>query len=324
MNVKLFFLLFGLISMSLFGEIQDYLKPVKNKSDIHKMRNIDFIYMINLDQRPEKFANCLMQLKPYDIRPYRFSAVNGWELSLQAIQNLGVKFEPWMKQGIWGTSFEQNDEGKIVGKHEVMHVPGKVYFGHCLSRGAIGIVLSHLSILYNAYVSRYKTIWVMEDDIQVIQDPNILSDLIDKLDQTVGKEGWDILFTDQDTKNRHGHYIPCLGYAPRPDFTPENPERFAIRENIGKEFRKIGARYGAYSMIVRRSGMRKILNFFKKYKIFCPYDMEFVFPADIKVYTVINDVVSTQIDAISDNGSPNYNKKPKQPKQLKILKNNIN
>jgi GR25 family glycosyltransferase involved in LPS biosynthesis len=299
------------MAVNLFGTIQDHFKKAFNKSDIHRMRNIDFIYTINLDQRPEKFESCIKQLHPYGIYPYRFSAVNGWELSLDVLNDVGVKYEPWMKNGILGTSYEQEGD-QIISHREVMHVVGKNYFG-CTVRGMLGIVLSHLSVLQDAYDSGYHTIWVMEDDIEVIQDPTQLPDIIDRLDALVGRGNWDILFTDQDTKNRKGEYVPCLGYAVRPDFDPKNPERFTERQNINDEFRKIGARYGAYSMIIRRSGMKKILQYFKRYNMFLPYDMEYIFPAKIKMYTVINDVVSTQVCPPSDNGKPRYKDKEVNP-----------
>ncbi|KPK32765.1 MAG: hypothetical protein AMS24_03195 [Chlamydiae bacterium SM23_39] len=59
----------------------------------------------------------------------------------------------------------------------------------------------------------------------------------------------------------------CKTYALRPNFSPFNPKIFKNRKNISKDFRQIGARYGSYSYIINRSGMKKILDFFKKYKI---------------------------------------------------------
>ena len=59
-------------------------------------------------------------------------------------------------------------------------------------------------------------------------------------------------------------------------------------------------------MIVRRSGMKKILDFIKAHKIFLPYDMEFYLPQGIRMYSLKDDVVSTQIKALSDNGAPRY------------------
>jgi len=307
MNAKLFLLMFSVCFGTLFGGIEDYFKKPTDKSGYHGMKNVDFIYMINLDQRPEKFLSCTDQLHPYGIYPYRFSAVNGWELSLEDINNLGVKYEPWMRQGLWGTSYLPEDGGQP--HHEVLQVPGQTYFCHCMARGPIGIVLSHLSVLQDAYDSGYETIWVMEDDIQILQDPHLISRLITRLDSFVGRKNWDILFTDRDTKDQNGNYVPCLGYAYRPNYYPPNPERFAKRTPLGNDFMKIGARYGTYSMIVRRQGMKKILDFIKGHQIFLPFDMDFYQIPTVNIYTVINDVVSTQPQALSDNGGPNYENK---------------
>lgn len=300
--------LFTLFCLSFFSflhaDVEDHLKKMGDKSGSHQMRNIDFIYMINLDERPEKWAGSLEQLAPYGITPCRFSAVNGWNLSLEAVNDLGIKYEPWMQGGNLGTSYLIEDQRKE--SHEVLQTIGKTYFCHCMPFGSIGIVLSHLSVLQDAYESGYETIWVMEDDIEVIRDPHLLADLIDELDALVGQEGWDILFTDLDTKGADGNYVPCTSYAWRPNFTPSHPDRFVERYPISLNLRKVGARYGAYSMIVRRSGMKKILNFIKNYHVFLPFDMEYTLPPTIRLFTVIQDVVSTLPRALSDNGSPNY------------------
>ncbi|MGZ3633524.1 MAG: glycosyltransferase family 25 protein [Parachlamydiaceae bacterium] len=301
------FLLVIMLSGNLFGALEDHFKPCPNKDKKCRMPGIDYIYMINLDQRPEKFALSAAELAPYGITPYRFSAVNGWEIPVETLNSIGIPFRSWMPKDLWGTSYLPENNG--APHHEIMQVPGRNYYSHCLSRGAIGIVLSHLSILQDAYKAGYETIWVMEDDVKVIKDPRQLTSLIKELDKVVGKRNWDVLFTDPDTKRRDGTYVPCLGYARRPNFDPKNPERFVHREVINKNFRKVGARYGAYSMVVRRSGMKKILNFIKRYGVFLPYDMEFYLINDINLYTTRYDVVSTLPDALSDNGNDNYNKK---------------
>ena len=304
-TMMVFLWVLGMIGIKpLEANLQHYFKKAEGKLSHHRMKNIDFIYVINLDRRPEKFAMCEAALKPYGILPYRFSAVNGWELPLTVVNDVGVKLEPWMEHNHWGTHYPLDRDG--MPEHEIVSVIGRNYFSHCMSRGAIACALSHLSVLQDAYESGYETVWVMEDDIEIIKNPLEISKLITKLDDKVGSKHWDILFTDRDTKNREGKYVSCKGCAWRPNFKPENKDRFRKSENIGHSFRKIGARYGTYSMIVRRSGMKKILNFFKKYGIFLPYDMEIPFPNDIALYTVQNDVVSTIPLAASDNGAPNY------------------
>ena len=61
-------------------------------------------------------------------------------------------------------------------------------------------------------------------------------------------------------------------------------------------------------MIIRRSGMQKILNFIKRHGVYLPYDMDNYLPPNIRLYTVLEDVVSTLPwnIALSDNGSPGY------------------
>ncbi len=310
MKNKYILTFFFILSIShIQAAVEDHFKPARDKSDfyLNQVRNIDYIYLLNLDQRPEKLAHCLNELEPYGIHPYRFSAVNGWELTLDILNDVGIEYESYMVKDLWATAYLPNRNFRPY--HEIMHSVGRNYFSHCLSRGAVGIALSHLSILQDALNSGYETIWVIEDDILVIQNPHSLSDRISELDHLVGHNNWDILFTDQDTKNQKGQYVPCFSHARRPNFSPEFPQRFADRKNLNDTFRKIGARYGAYSMIIRRSGMQKILDFIKTHKIFFPYDMDFYLPNNITLYALINDVVSTQPNALSDNGKPYYNSK---------------
>lgn len=302
---KLLTIFFSVIFFSLIGTFEDHLKKALNKTNKSRMQNIDFIYLINLDQRPEKLTNSLNQLQPYGINPYRFSAVNGWDLTVEEINDIGVKYEPGMPQDILATSYIPGDHGTPIPRHEIMSSSERGYFVHCMGRGTIGIALSHLSILKDALDSGYETIWVMEDDIEVLQDPRVLPSLIKKLDKLVGKKGWDILFTDIDFKDVNGNHVACLqADLRRPNFTPPDLEKFAKRENISSDFSRIGARYGAHSMIIRRSGMRKLLNFFRQYSIFLPYDMDYILPPNINLFTLNYDLICQLTHAISDNGTP--------------------
>ncbi len=303
-NQFLFVVLFLMCILNLSGEIKDHLKSADNKSNIHQIPNVDFIYMINLDQRPEKFAKSLNQLMPYGIYPYRFSAVNGWELNLQEINDVGVRFESWMPRDLMATTYLLDGQGEPV--HEIMHDSKRAYFCHTMAKGAIGICLSHLSVLQDAYDAGYATIWVMEDDIYVCRNPNEISDAIARLDRLKGENEWDILFTDRDIHARNGEYVVCMSYARRPNFTPDDYARAGVKEDIGLGLRAIGARYGAHSMIVRRSGIKKILDFIYKYSIYLPYDMEWQNIPDLKMFTVLEDVVTNLNDALSDNGHPYY------------------
>ena len=114
----------------------DHVHKIENKQGNHSLKNIDFIYLINLDQRPLKLAASLKQLAPYDIHPYRFSAVNGWELPLQAINDIGVKYNTSMAHDLMSSSYLPADHGEA--HREIMHVIGRTYYADGMSRGAIG------------------------------------------------------------------------------------------------------------------------------------------------------------------------------------------
>lgn len=289
----------------LSGDVADHVKPCLNKSDgiKHSMRKIDFIYLINLDKRPEKLKMSLDQLLPLGIRPYRFSAVNGWELTLEDINDIGLKFSPEMEGGFMATSFHLG--GDFKPSHEEIYNYGQAYFCHCLARGTMGCWLSHYSVLQDAYDSEYETIWVMEDDIEIRKDPRMLPDLIEELDQLVGKDNWDILFTDRDIRGGNGEYVICYSSARRPDF--RSPNDFALKKDISDDFRQVGSRYGSHSMILRRSGIKKLLKFMTAHQLYLPYDLEYTLPPGIKLYTVREDVVTNLSKALSDNGAANYN-----------------
>ncbi|MES2200121.1 MAG: glycosyltransferase family 25 protein [Chlamydiota bacterium] len=298
---------------NLLADLFDHMKKPEGKSSIHTMRNIDFIYMINLDERPEKFEQANSELNRYEIYPYRFSAVNGWKLSLETINDVGLKYRPGMTS-LFATSFPLEAGGQA--SHGFMKEEGRAYFGHCLVPGTIGIVLSHLSILQDAFNSGYETIWVLEDDVIALKDPRVLSDLIEKLDATIGKDNWDVLFTDQNSRSPNGESIPAMGAAKRPDMDCSLEERYSEKYTINKEvsedFREISARFGAYSMIIRRSGIEKLLRFFAEHKIYLPYDLDYYLPEGMYKYALRYDVVTNLLEALSDNGSPGYQKKSLQ------------
>jgi GR25 family glycosyltransferase involved in LPS biosynthesis len=208
-----------------------------------------------------------------------------------------------MEGGFMATSYHLHGDGKP--SHEMIQNYGQTYFVHCLPRGAIGCTLSHLSILQDAYDSGYQTIWVMEDDIQVLSDPRVLPSLIEELDQLA--PDWDILFTDRDFRNANGWHVPAYGAAKRPDYAHFlYAQDYSFKVDIGPHFRRIANRYGTTSMILRRSGMRKLLQFFKAHQIYLPYDMDLIYARGLKMYTVSDDIISNLPHAISDLGGPFY------------------
>lgn len=305
-NSLAWFLLLAFCSI-LSAELVDWLIKPEGKSDIHGMQNIDFIYMINLDKRPEKFAIASEELHRYGIFPYRFSAVNGWELSIDAINDVGFTCRAGIEQ-LFATAYPLELSGKPV--HEWMGKVGRTYFVEGMAKGSIGCALSHISVLKDAWDSNYETIWVLEDDITVLDDLKILPELIERLDALVGKENWDVLFTDRDYRKAENEYLKAFGAADRPDmdcsFAAKYSPCYTERRQISPDFQKITARFGTHSMIIRRSGIKKLLEWSYLHKIFLPYDLENYLNPDIKRYALTYDLVTNQLNALSDNARPLY------------------
>jgi len=209
-----------------------------------------------------------------------------------------------MDLSVRGSSFSSADT--VFAKNYEILEPGKTFYAYRCSKGVVGITLSHLSILYDAYRSMYSIIWVMEDDIEILENPNHIPKLIQELDkQTHGR--WDILFTDRDARcNTTSQIVECHAQAYRPDYAHPNPNQQAIRKNISNNLRRIGSRYGAYSIIINRSGIGKLLSFFLKHKMFNPFDIDYFMPPDMKLYTTRKDYVSHKPNSPSDNNFPNY------------------
>lgn len=293
------------ISPGVSFEFEPLLRSAMNKSGSHSMEGIDFIYMINLDERPEKFAQASSGLQLYGIDPYRFSAVNGWKLPTSIFDQIGVKFTPGsLSEAFIGSTYLEENKKEFIDRG-FLRENGSAYFTINMLRGPIGIILSHLSVLKDAYDSGYETIWVMEDDVEVLADPRQIPTLLRQLDRLA--PGWDIFFTDIDTKDPDGRHVPCRALAARPNVPIPPLSTFLGRfYSIGNNFYRTGMRYGAYSMILRRSGIKKILDYYRKYRIFIPYDTDYWLCPDLTMFYYNLDIVSHRPGAASDNNKPGY------------------
>jgi hypothetical protein len=266
-------------------KIDRYLKKPEKNETLTRLRNIDNSYLINLDQRPMKLQQARMQLDPFGISPNRLSAIYGWSLTPDDLQEIGLQFQPGMDTG----------EKKQYKAQLLPHVPrlepldatcyGRACFHPRLSPGAIGCTLSHLSVLQDAYDAGHQTIWILEDDVSVAQNPHLLSDRIEELDRL--DSNWDVLYTDD--RSHFDAFTP--GTVWRPDLPDLRYEPLYEYTPVGEEFIRIGGRCQTHSMILRRSGIEKILKFEKERGLFMAYDVEISFVPGIRFYNLKQEIV---------------------------------
>ena len=285
-------LLFTLLWIHCQAGVMDHCRTLKHKLGSSGMRQIDYIYLINLDQRPERWVKCLNQLIPYDICPERFPGIYGWSISPVELNGMALTFQP----GMW------------TGPESVMHFPlhedgtprwawlSEAFYGRgCFSgwtvKGTIGCSLSHFSVLKDAYDCGYKTVWVLEDDFVIHSDPHQLSDLIEELDGLVGADGWDVLYTDYSVLSADGE-IPAFYW--RPDMPYRNVKFLAEHQDLGEHFIKIGSRMRLHSTIYSRSGIERIVHFYQTRGNFLPFDCEIALIPGIRLFTLKQDIVSVR------------------------------
>ena len=211
------------------------------------INGIDCIYVINLAERPQRWERVKSICEPHHLHPNRVNAVNGWELSSESLR-------------------------------ELTQIP------HNLKKGAIGCLLSHLSILQHALENEFECIWVMEDDIVILDNPHEISFLLNQLSE-IDPE-WDIFYTDiRNCFTINGKYT-----------------RQPIKQNnyISDNLLKVESRFGNYSVIISKNGIKKILNYFSSKKFSDPIDIDIHFIPNLKKYSSSWNIISWLFELCSD------------------------
>lgn len=239
-----------------------FIRPLPIIEEKSGLEEVDAIYVINLEKRPEKWNRMKKLLHHKGLFPNRLSAINGWLL-------------------------DEKTKLLLCGHYPIRMRPGEM-----------GVILSHLSIIHDAYKRGFDCIWVMEDDLDFREDIQQLPALIRELGQI--DSHWDIFYTDTNSKNNKGEYVPSLGEDFRPDVPHMDLEYYLKRTKVSDNIMKIGQRFGAYSMFVSSLGMKKIINYFNHYYFWTPYDIDIHYIPGIRQYATIKDIVSVLTIGESD------------------------
>ncbi|NNM43789.1 MAG: glycosyltransferase family 25 protein [Chlamydiae bacterium] len=244
-----------------------HLTPIEISKQKSGLELVDCIYVINLDERPEKWKRMNALFTERGLKANRVSAINGWNLST-AVQ-------------------------KELTGHYPMH----------LLPGEIGCLLSHLSVIKNALDNDFDLIWIMEDDVDFHEDVQQIPQLLKELFEI--DPDWDTFYTDIDTKNHTGNYVPSLDVDFRPDQQNLPLQSLTDRFVINKNIMKIGQRFGNYSYLVTRKGMKKIWDYFSHVYLWSAYDIDLHYIPSIREYSTTREIVSIWIDShISDTSIP--------------------
>lgn len=211
------------------------------------IKSIDCIYVINLDERYERWDRTQTLCKNNGLFVNRVSAVNGWKLEDRIIRRLTTP---------------QNQ----------------------ITKGAIGCLLSHLSILQHALAKNFETIWVMEDDIDFLQSPHQIRPLLKELSKI--DPDWDLFYTDV---RIHWNYV--VKPIRKKDYITDNLLR-------------VGRRYGTHSIIISKNGMKKIFNYFSSKRFSTPIDIDIHSIPGIRKYSPAWHITTVTESSFSDTELP--------------------
>lgn len=234
--------------------VSRYMKNINNVKANTGLASIDQIYIINLDFRKEKWERVSSIFRSYGITALRFSAVIGSNLL-------------------------SSDKERLSGNYPVR-----------MSSGEYGCLLSHLSVIRDAYYRGFDRVWICEDDIDVVEDAHVIPQILEELTHIA--PDWDIFYTDVDTKDSNGNRIASIDGDFRPDRTYNDPSYYCQRSCVSENIMKIHQRFGMYSYVLSRKGMEKILDYFTHINLWCPVDIDIHYIPDIKQYSATRDLVT--------------------------------
>jgi GR25 family glycosyltransferase involved in LPS biosynthesis len=247
----------ALFSTPCFTEITPiykYIEPISITEKKPGIAGIDCIYVINMDARVEKWKRVKALFDQQGLKVNRVSGVNGYIIS-------------------------EDERRELSGPYPVR-----------LRGTQIGCLLSHLSIIHDAYKRGFQTIWIMEDDIEFLKDIHEIPPLL----QTLGEKDplWDIFYTDVDWRRPDGTYLLSFNYDPRPDQPVPFTEYKQPREKITPEIMRIRQRWGTHSMILSKAGIKKIVDYYNRLFLWVPIDADLHYIPQIREYASTHDIVS--------------------------------
>ncbi len=244
--------------------VTNYLKPIAITEHDSGLPYIDCIYVINLDSRADRWHRLQPVFEKMGISPNRVSAYVGKTITKE--QKLDM-FGPYP-----------------------IRMPGP----------AIGCLLSHLSIIKDAYERGFSAVWIMEDDVEFLENAGVISKLMEDLTEIDSE--WDFLYTDTNCRNPEGgyYYTGSWEFA-RPDQNCPPYEVLNQRISVGSDFEITNMRYGLTSYILTRSGIEKLYRYFTHVFLWVPVDVDIHYIPGIRKYGVTRDVVTNnRIDLGSD------------------------
>lgn len=251
---------------------EKFFPKIQQQVHFSGIESIDCIYVINLIERKDKLKRMKMLLTNNNIDFIHVKGTNGW----------------------------------YIPKFEYRRLIGKKTYDKEMNPGKLGCALSHFSVWKHAIDQKYKIVWIMEDDIEFVENPKNLDEIIEQI-STIDSD-WDILYTDPNSCDWSGNYTTCpCPNCNHPKSKKKSSHYFLRREPAGKNFERIYSRYGTYSMIISEKGLRKLFDYHAKIEIWSSIDTTIHHVPELRQYAIKNPIAThTFSDRVSDTDKNNF------------------
>ncbi len=255
----------GIVCNALFANeytlLFDLLIPISfEETSFSGIEGIDAIYLINLDRRGDRLAYMKQLFLEHGLHAQRLSACDGERLSLETIKTLIGPYS----------------NSSLLKRHP----------------GAVGCIISHISVLYDAFIRGFKVIWVLEDDVEILENPKQLNVLMKQLNAQ--DPSWAIFYTDPDfRRNEHQCIFPLIKQAFRPGQVSwecdRKERRIPLIEGV---IDRVYYRWGTHSMIISAEGIHKMIDHFLHSHLYTPIDIDMHTIAEMRQYCSVVPIVT--------------------------------
>lgn len=155
-----------------------------------------------------------------------------------------------------------------------------------LSEENIRRLLRYLSLLHDAYARGFATIWIIKAEVRLSDEVAELPGLLTALSKADPE--WDVFYW-----NGEGESAPLPHrYFPRPNQPQERAgllqEEKPIAENIVRVYRP----RNIDSILISRAGMKKIIDYFDRYHLFVPLEVDISYVPQLCQYEREKKIVS--------------------------------
>lgn len=240
---------------------------------------IDCIYIINLQERKDKWTRVNALFNKKGLHPNRVNAMNGMNLSYKTYRELSGPY------------------------------PFRVYASD------YGWLLSFLSVLKDAYQREFECIWVCQDSVHFYGESKCIPLLLETLNEH--DPNWDIFYTDCGPRIVSDGILAhkrSFAYDPRPGEKLKPFSYYLEQLRVNDDIVHIRQRVGMHSTILSRKGIKKILDYFTHVFVWSPLEINIHYIPGIREYSATRDIVSNQTSTPFDTSSLQ-----KQDSGLKVI-----